>query len=120
MAEVLDRAADLIEPKGAWTQGVYACDEFGNDLNPDGQWQPSPTAVCRCMYGAVAEIAQPNGYRCVPPSGSWGLPDTDWNDAPERTQAEVVAKLREAAALARTPTPSPVMDGFGETEGKGG
>jgi hypothetical protein len=24
-----------------------------------------------------------------------------WNDAPERTQAEVVAKLREAAALAQ-------------------
>jgi hypothetical protein len=26
---------------------------------------------------------------------------TDWNDAPERTQAEVVAKLREAAERAR-------------------
>jgi len=101
VAEVLERAADLIEPEGAWTQGAYARDVLGNNLNPDEQWGPSPTAVCRCMYGAVAEVARPNGYQYLPPSGSWGLPGTEWNDAPERTQAEVVAKLREAAALAR-------------------
>jgi hypothetical protein len=31
-----------------------------------------------------------------------GTAASDWNDVPERTQAEVVAKLREAAAIART------------------
>lgn len=86
LAEVLDAAANLIEPEGAWTQH-----EWGHD-------------GCYCLDGALM-AAKGTGYT---------FPELDlirevtgaesaihWNDADHRTQAEVVAKLREAAELAR-------------------
>jgi hypothetical protein len=88
VAEVLDAAADLIEPEGAWTQG-----EWGSD-------------GCWCLDGALMAakgscqtwpeleaVRNAIGPECETAIG--------WNDAPERTQAEVVAKLREAAAKAK-------------------
>jgi hypothetical protein len=109
-ADVLERAAKLIEPEGAWTQGAFSLDETGShseDLTAIGP------AVCWCVLGAIAEIVG------VDPVAPWGLNNTAvaaklalsrvieddnvpmFNDAPGRTQAEVVAKLREAAAKAR-------------------
>ncbi|MBO9624132.1 MAG: hypothetical protein J7500_15600 [Sphingomonas sp.] len=89
VSEVLSRAADLIEPEGKWTRGVYV----GPDRN------------CWCVLGAIQR------------AGNFGHDDNrpvaflkdlmgvawlhEWNDDPNRTQAEVVAKLREGAALAR-------------------
>ena len=105
VAEVLERAADLIEPEGAWTQGEFA-------LNADGEItglsEFRGAAVCWCALGAINKAS----------AGDDSLEDVaelilrnlvvrlvdEWNDAPERTQAEVVAKLREAAALARAET----------------
>ena len=97
IADILDRAADLIEPEGAWTQM-----DWGNRED------------CFCMLGAVAYAAgidpdspwsgNPACEARVPLTEVIGVPIfelTEWNDTPGRTQAEVVAKLREAAAKAR-------------------
>lgn len=95
VSEILDAAADLIEPEGAWTQGYF------------GMWDGS---TCFCAVGAIGRAA---GFRRIDEAENWveanaadllgmgwfGL--EDWNDRPDRTQAEVVAKLREAAEKAR-------------------
>lgn len=98
---ILDRAADLIEPAGRWTQRAAA-------RGADGQKEEygADEAVCWCLAGAVGKVKSRDK--------GWGVPVESyvlraigeksaamWNDAPERTQAEVVAKLREAAELAR-------------------
>jgi hypothetical protein len=116
IADILDRAADLIEPEGWWCQEAFARDSFGESVHPS-----SPDAVCFCATGAVTRAA---GNRHVerhkalqvlandfsPPPEFLGHIGGNryvsamaaWNDAPERTQSEVVSKLREAAALARS------------------
>ena len=103
VSDVLDRAADLIKPEGAWTQGCFARNASGVPTGLTGFRGP---AVCWCLLGATdkatgddAALSQEaddflRRYLVVPDLG-------DWNDNSRRTQAEVVAKLREAAALAR-------------------
>jgi hypothetical protein len=99
-SEILSKAADLIEPEGAWTQGAYSKDRRGN---------PCPLSlrsVCWCAEGAIAAISRADhevthnaltflrkqiGTRA----------SIAWNDAPERTQAEVVSALRKSASLAK-------------------
>lgn len=104
IAGVLYRAADLIEPEGAWTQNRNARDAFGNAV-----LATDSSAVCWCAYGAVL---RESNYRMI-----GGRPYdrllqalrtreqrvmsvSMWNDAPERTQAEAVQLLRDAAKLA--------------------
>jgi len=100
IAEVLTRAADLIEPEGAWLQGEMAEDADGFEVSAG-----EPTAVCWCIAGAIRRVSSAN-------PGLYGLARNllldhigeslvTWNDAPERTQAEVVAALRAAAEKAR-------------------
>lgn len=103
VADVLDRAADLLTPEGAWTQGA-----FGRDANgePCGLSQLE-RAVCYCLVGATDAAASDDlNLSCAADDALSALLGersvSTWNDAPERTQAEVVAKLREAADLART------------------
>jgi hypothetical protein len=105
VADVLERAAALIEPEGAWLQERYS---NGSDIL-DGGGLGLFNASCWCAEGAIAKVLGVFG----PSAESWAdrfvAPLYDWdsgglaffNDAPERTQAEVVAKLREAAALSR-------------------
>lgn len=100
VADVLDRAADLIEPEGAWTQGAPARTAGGRGTDSGDR-----EAVCFCAIGAINRA----GYWDWPlTSACWkAVEDTTvglakWNDAPERTQAEVVAALRAAAEKART------------------
>lgn len=86
VAEVLERAAELLTPEGAWQQREWG----GNG--------------CWCLDGAIMEAkGEENTFRelalvCEAVGCDSAI---YWNDAPERTQAEVVAKLKEAAALAR-------------------
>jgi hypothetical protein len=107
VADVLLAAALLIEPEGAWTQGAFNRDadgETGDDLVVD-------TPVCWCALGAVAHVlrhdaAQPwSGAALEAELAIVALLDNSdvpaFNDTPGRTQSEVVAKLREAAALAK-------------------
>lgn len=105
VADVLDRAADLIEANG-WIQGAYARNRKGDEASED--YAPWPRGkLCFCTMGAIDRV---NGERpgtsdytpYLRPLGfEWSWHIARWNDAPERTQAEVVAKLREAATLAR-------------------
>lgn len=92
-SDVLEKAADLIERDG-WCQGG------------DGR-----DGKCRCMMVAIADASD----SAPPPRLSlwqrtrdaiWGYlgvtSGAKWNDAPERTAAEVIAALRSAAAKLRT------------------
>jgi hypothetical protein len=104
VADVLQRAADLIARPGAWTQGEFARGKTGRPV------KTRDCAVCLCVIGAidVASGARPgteandDALRVLAWEVGCSLWDIAvWNDEPERTQEEVVAKLKEAATLAR-------------------
>lgn len=91
VSEILNKAADLIEPQGAWVQGKWSTDG----------------GKCLCAEGAIAIAAELSFFTAVEgsPAGRAlaefiGDPIPVWNDAPDRTQAEVVAALRAAARKA--------------------
>jgi hypothetical protein len=98
-SEILRKAADLIEPEGAWTQGTSYRDAEG--LAVDGG---KPDVACRCMVGAVNEVAEWSWDIAAPAFKYLDrllLADTArWNDRRERKQLEVVQALRDAASLA--------------------
>ena len=89
VADVLERAADVVAKPGGWMQG---------SMGSDG---------CYCAWGAIiaASVTGDPSKACRFFSGFVGGM-VQFNDTPGRTQSEVVAKLREAAALARSPTPA--------------
>lgn len=95
IADVLDRAADLIEPEGRWIQGYF------------GLSTQAPSCCAVGAIGRVAGILHPKDAECwidenaIPYLGMSANRLELWNDVSWRTQAEVVSKLREAAALAR-------------------
>lgn len=97
--EVLEKARELIATPERWTKGALARDEHGIEV---------PTccddAYCWCMGGAISAVSE-NGsvYR------SWGVVERivsmhidKFNDAPERTHAEVLEAFDRAIALAST------------------
>lgn len=101
VADILDWAADLIEPEGAWTQGAFARTKDGEPIGP-----LEAPATCWCLYGAIDKAGEDLGVdagwdadRALFASLRTNVPK--FNDAPERTQAEVVAALRQAAERAR-------------------
>jgi len=103
VSEILDRAAAVIEPEGAWTQGVYAKDAKGHTTSPVSRINPP---VCFCMLGAVMRAAgtsrdDSRPLKFLELHGGYAGRHWAWNDSVHRTQPEVVAKLREAASLAR-------------------
>jgi hypothetical protein len=98
---VLRAAADLIEPEGRWVQGFWATTKRGRAIGYE-----EANAACWCAVGALMRVSR------SAPLDLW-YPTRDalervidhqsipgWNDAPDRTQAEVVAALRRAADLA--------------------
>jgi hypothetical protein len=106
VADVLDRAADLLEQPGKWTQGAAA-------RTADGEmtFAADPAAACFCMWGAIARVSDDyEAIDCRPirmitqPLGCAATPGNlgRYNDKLGRTQAEVVAALRSAATAART------------------
>lgn len=102
VADILERAADRLSKPGAWTQDELARDAEGKAVGP-----LDPAAVCWCMSGAIiaecpdafAEWQALGTVSSVLPKVS--EPILTYNDQKRRTQAEVVAKLCEAAAKAR-------------------
>jgi len=121
VAALLDRAAERVER--GWCQGAGALDADGLTVNAN-----NPRACRWCNLAAIwAEIpVEVSGFQALSdPSqttiraaeaqvmATMGWPATrtgvlthqhrlvDWNDAPERTQAEVVAALRETARRVR-------------------
>lgn len=85
-SEVLARAADLIEPEGKW------CQHAGR------------RGDARCLAEAISSLAPASviwGDLTGPLEAATGTCwIIDWNDEPGRTQAEAVAALRKASALA--------------------
>lgn len=102
--EVLRKARALIEKPECWTKGVFARDAEGRELEPNN-W----AATCFCSLGALAHASG-----CAPGAvslrvlrtlaaqiGDPTFPRTevaDFNDAPERTHAEVLAAFDKAIA----------------------
>ena len=100
IAEILDRAAELIETKG-WTQGAFAR-AGGKPVIID-----HIDADCFCAVGAIHR-----SYKGILEYDAniflvevLCLSGTDeifaWNDNPARTKDDVVAALKAAAQLAR-------------------
>ncbi|WP_420478274.1 DUF6197 family protein [Brevundimonas sp. FT23028] len=115
VSEILTKAADLLETPGAWTQGAEYRNEAGEDISDfddDADDLPADlTPVCWCAAGAIwcQPISTPEKVAaCEALAAAIGSGDRyevpKWNDAPERTQAEVVAALRTAASQAEAAT----------------
>lgn len=102
-ADVLERAADLLEEFG-WCQGQFARSFIGAGVDPHSAY-----AVSFCAAGAIrrsaAEISEENNPLCVGHhfldhlcrKNPNFLTIPSWNDEDGRTKAEVVAELRAAA-----------------------
>jgi FMN-dependent NADH-azoreductase len=101
---VLRRAADLVAE--GWAQKTFARTRGGKDV----LWNDH-RAVCFCATGAVRRASGGTGYNDLP----WEIIDAaeaalmrvisaddipSWNDAADRTQAQVTRALRKAADLA--------------------
>jgi hypothetical protein len=96
VADVLDRAADLIEPEGAHLKYDLARDANGRSVDPD-----SPDAVSWCAAGAIyAAGGIPTDARDAADDLIPGGNLVEFNN--DHTQAEVVAALRQAAQAHRT------------------
>lgn len=98
-SDVLEAAANLLEKPGAWTQGVFARNAKGVVVG-----FRDDSATCFCAAGAIYRSAKSNalGDPAINLLNTWARRRhfehlAKWNDAPERTQAEVVAALRQAA-----------------------
>lgn len=104
--DILRQARALISPPGAWCQAAFARGKSGRAVRPD-----SPNAVSFCLLGAFRRVqgfglpmegAARRLLRAQIPAdqqreeGDLGL----WNDAPGRTQAEVLALFDLAIAAA--------------------
>jgi hypothetical protein len=100
-SEILEKAADLIEPEGCWTQGAFA-----RDLGGDNTTAQDINAACWCAIGAVIRVTEGRPFlgatalrflastlenACIP----------EWNDDLRRTQSEVVSAFRKSASLAK-------------------
>jgi hypothetical protein len=101
-SEVLAKAADLIEPEGAWTQYQYARTKRGAPIGPCEE-----PAVCWCVKGAILRVVGDKlaagplwiiAAQHITRSADDGRL-ARWNDAGGRKQATVVAALRKASAL---------------------
>jgi hypothetical protein len=92
MKKILEKVRKKLE--NGWCQGHLALDEQGRDVFP---WDEK--AICWCLYGAieserknVVDVAQfirwLINYQLI----------EEWNDAPSRTQEEVLSLLDIAIA----------------------
>lgn len=111
LADILRRAADILEPEGAWTQGAFSRNADGS-VDKDGHEDPDGVAenpVCWCVVGAISVAAGVDLFHQRYPlrgphqeavdvlSDVLGTDPADWNDEPDRRQEEVVESLRTAA-----------------------
>ena len=105
---ILRSARDTLDHEAAWTKGEMARDATGNPVCIG-----SHRAVQWCALGAIWRYSEsPRDDReaaqhalasilCrdrVPSTGRWSVPV--WNDAPDRTHAEVLAAFDRAIEAA--------------------
>ena len=95
---VCERLAD----EARWTKGFAARDAAGDPTQCE-----KPDAACFCIVGAfwresakLNDIRASNAFAVRLGFGDWETL-AEWNDAPERTHAEVLARLD--AAIEATP-----------------
>jgi hypothetical protein len=95
VADILERAADLIEPEGRWVKFSFGTMDRSGPCCAVG-------AVTRALglSSIFAAEAWLDGH-AVPFLGMNAERLEKWNDRACRTQVDVVSKLREAAAKAR-------------------
>jgi hypothetical protein len=95
VADKLREARKLIER--GWCRNIQAMDKLGRDVDPH-----DPEAVCWCVYGALGAVDAINDDNVLRPlKRAVGSPQlANWNDASERTQAEVLAAFDKAIELA--------------------
>ena len=88
-SEVLDRAADLIEPEGAWTQGASFRNAGGDAVDGD-----SADVTCRCLVGAISAVTDYDFSVSAPAYPFLEKLVADdaavWNDKRKRTQPETI------------------------------
>ncbi len=96
-AAVLRAARTLIATPERWTKRAYRKDAAGNMCEPE-------QAVCRCAEGALCDSdgTDDEWWRAYDVfRDAIGLDSIAlWNDAPERTHADVLAAFDRAIALA--------------------
>jgi hypothetical protein len=108
LAAIYNAAADWLEAH-EWCQGALGRDADGHLITPK-HFNDTVPASC-CGEGAIRLIVG-NGGGPVYFEALRRLDNLvdrtffQWNDAPGRTKAEVIAKLREASALAAAGAPS--------------
>ena len=85
------KVRELLSDESKWTQNAWGRDATGRPV----LWAPK-TAVCWCLIGAI-ETCYPRPGEATPIDNKvrdaigGGLMISKWNDAPERTFAEVKA-----------------------------
>jgi hypothetical protein len=99
------KAHELLTPEGAWTKGSDARDKDGKEVQVSDLRAKSfclVGAVLRCYVEESSESTRAYDGQCARIYDTlWAAPYfarngiMGWNDAPERTQAEVVALLKE-------------------------
>jgi hypothetical protein len=88
--EIREQAARLIER--GWTQGAYAREKSGRPVSPFERH-----ATRWCMLGALDRAGRGQelcSQAISDVTKAVGGAMTDFNDAPDRTQADVIAALR--------------------------
>lgn len=93
--EILKAARELLAVPERWTTGVLARAHNGDEVTPS-----SYKAASWCMSGACLKSCMGNDSQFLYVIDALDL-DTCipiWNDAPERTHAEVLARFDEAIA----------------------
>lgn len=83
------KAFELLEKPGAWTRNALARNAAGEPVTPYGQG-----AVCWCVVGAVLKCYENTDFALQSLNERVGMV-VAWNNDPRRTQAEVVAVLKE-------------------------
>jgi len=105
----LERAKIRLRPDGAWIQGEWAIDSDGNALLPwqDGAVAYSAPAALRADIAPNAYLTDPlwiAGAAIIETLMAQGYTSSleEFNDAPNRTKAEVMALFNEAQKLLTT------------------
>lgn len=103
VAEVLRKARAKITPEGAWTQEYLARDAANCPVS-----EVDPSAVCWCAFGVIGAVSSMDTWMAA--IGIFGRAIGEraigyWNDAPERTHAEVLAAFDKAIAASEGAQP---------------
>ena len=106
--EELKAVRELLSDPEHWTRGAFARDAQGGEISP-----ASPEAACWCIGGAAMYMASEPGWDFIQLLDASlpvlravgdviGCTDVgfigDWQDAPDRTHAEVLDALDRAIA----------------------